>query len=107
LLENLVYLGLRRRKNEIFYFRQNKECDFITRDSNGALAAYQVCAELNELNKEREIAGLVEALTYLKLDRGAILTLNQEDSFEIGNMKIKALPVWKWEHERIQQKRTK
>ncbi len=95
-LENLVYLELRRRKYEIFYYRKNKECDFIVRNARGELSAYQVCAELHEMNKDREIAGLAEALTNLNISTGTILTLSQDDVFEIGKVNIEVLPVWKW-----------
>ena len=52
--------------------------------------------ELNEKNKEREIAGLTEALDKFKLKEGLIITFDQEDKIEIEGKTIRLLPVWKW-----------
>ncbi len=58
-LENLVFLNLRRNGKEIFYFKDKKECDFVIKEKNGITQAIQVCYNLNEDNKKREIDGLV------------------------------------------------
>jgi uncharacterized protein len=96
LLENVVFLQLKRESKEIFYFRKNNECDFITKDAKQRLNAYQVCYKLEDENKEREINGLLDALDYLKLKSGFILTFNQDDEFNIREKKIIVIPVWKW-----------
>jgi hypothetical protein len=96
LLENLIFLQLKRHGDEVYYFRQKKECDFIVKDNNKKMKAIQVCYTLTEENKEREMAGLIEALEYLELDNGLILTAVQEDEFAYRNKKIKVLPAWKW-----------
>ena len=54
--------------------------------------AIQVCYEVTEENKEREIGGLQEAMETSKTDNGVIVTYNQEDI--IGNIKL--IPFWKW-----------
>ncbi len=96
LLENAVYLQLRRNYKDIFYFNDERECDFIVRDGKGNLFALQVAWQLNEDNLNRELQGLVIALDKLQLSEGAIITLGQEDEFSIAGKKIKAMPVWKW-----------
>ena len=96
LLENIVFLQFKRKRNEVFYFRQNNECDFITRNAKQELHAYQVCYKLVEENKDREINGLLDALNYLKLKSGLIITYNQQDEFDINDKKITVIPVWKW-----------
>jgi len=45
---------------------------------------------------EREINGLLDALDYLKLKSGFILTFNQDGEFNLKEKKIIVLPVWKW-----------
>ena len=72
------------------------QCDFISRDTGKKLELYQVCFELNEDNKDREINGVLTAMEYTKLKNGTILTLNQTDEFEFGNKKIYVKPVWQW-----------
>ncbi len=96
LLENLVFINLRKKHKDLLYFQNNNECDFVVREGIKIIKALQVCYELNEDNKEREINGLKEAIEKFKLREGFILTYNQTDEFDIGMAKIKVLPVWKW-----------
>ncbi len=96
MLENIVYLGLRRKFKDIFYFREKSECDFVVKNKEKINLAIQVCFEFNEENKERELKGIISALNEFKLKSGLILTYNQEDEFIIDNKKILVKPVWKW-----------
>ena len=102
LLENLVFLELKRKKKEIYYHKNKFECDFLVFEKLKIVEAMQICLKLDMYNKEREINGLVEALKEHKLKEGLILTLNQEDEIKIDNTKngtskkIIVKPVWKW-----------
>ena len=96
LLENIVFLELKRKGNDVFYYRKQKECDFVIRNNHKDFSVIQVCANLTEENKSREIDGLFEAMQYLKLSTGTILTLKQEDTIQMENKTITILPVWKW-----------
>ncbi len=96
LLENSVFLHLKRKGNEVFYFKGKRECDFITRSGRGEFAAYQVCHDLNNDNMERETAGLVEAMNTLRLDTGFLITRDQTDKFTIDGKVIDVLPAWQW-----------
>jgi predicted AAA+ superfamily ATPase len=96
MLENVVFLALRRGYKEIFYFEEKSECDFLVKENNKITAAIQVCYELTEENKEREINGLLTALKKFNLEEGLILTYNQNDEFVIDGKRINVLPVWRW-----------
>jgi predicted AAA+ superfamily ATPase len=96
MLENLVFITLRHKNKDIFYFQDKKECDFVIKEKEKIIQAIQVCYNLNEETQEREIKGLLEALKEFKLREGLILTYNQEDRFVIEDKIIKAIPVWKW-----------
>ena len=96
LLENLVAIELRRRENEIFYYAEKNECDFVIREVNKIKEAIQVTYELNDKNKEREIVGLIGALDKFKLKEGLIITFDQEDKIEVEGKIIKLVPAWKW-----------
>jgi len=96
LLENCVYLALRRKYNEIYYFKDKGECDFIVKEAQDILHIIQVCAEIHPDNKAREVNGLLAALTFFSKTEGLILTLNQEDVLMINDVKVRLLPVWKW-----------
>ena len=95
LLENLVFLELRRRTDQIFYFEENRECDFVA-ETRGKLSLYQVCFELNQTSREREIEGLLDGCKQLGLREGCILTFDQEEEFSKDRVKIKVVPAWKW-----------
>jgi len=96
LLENCVYLALRRKYKEIYYFKDKGECDFIVKEAQDILHIIQVCTEINPDNKAREVNGLLAALTFFSKTEGLILTLNQEDVLMINDVKVRLLPVWKW-----------
>jgi len=96
MLENIVFLKLRRRFKDIFYFQEKRECDFVVKEKDKIIKAIQVCFDFNEENKDREINGLMEALEKFNLKEGIILTNRQEDEFKVKNKVIKVLLVWKW-----------
>ena len=96
MLENMVYVSLRAGGKEIFYFQEKGECDFVIKERNKIVEAIQVCYELTEDNKDREVNGLLEALAKFNLKDGLILTYRQEDEFSFDGRKIRVKPVWKW-----------
>ncbi len=97
LLENLVFIELKRRGEEIYYHAQKHECDFLIKEKNRIKEAIQVSWSIhNPATREREIAGLIEALTHHSLKGGLILTDDEEDEFVIKGFKIKVMPTWKW-----------
>ncbi len=96
LLENLVFIELKRSGKEIYFYSDKHECDFVIKDRAKIVEAVQVCYDLNEDNKKREIDGIVEAMVKFKLKEGLILTYDQEDELKIEGRKVKVIPVWKW-----------
>ena len=56
------FIELKRKNKEIFYFQEKSECDFVLRDKTKVVESIQVCYEINEKNKDREIKGLIEAM---------------------------------------------
>jgi len=95
-LENVVFVELKRRKKEVYYFSEKNECDFIIKDGSNICEAIQVCYNLDKNNKEREINGLIEAMNKFNLREGLIITFDQEEEVKIDNKKITFKPVWKW-----------
>ncbi len=96
LLENLVFIELKRRGCDLFYFKDSGECDFLISEKNKIKQAIQVAVELNVGNQEREANGLVEAMKMARLSVGTILTLGAEKNIKRDDFAIKVLPVWKW-----------
>ncbi len=99
MLENQVFLDLKREEKQVYYFKGKNECDFLVKEKNKITQAIQVCYELTDDNKGREVAGLAEALEKFGLTEGLILTHNQEDVLKIENKTIAIKPVWKWNME--------
>ena len=95
LLENTVAVHLKRLGKEFYYYRGKNggECDFVIPDGKQVL---QVCYELRDDNKERELKGVSEALELLSAKQGYLLTLGQEDQIIRKNRKILVQPVWQW-----------
>ena len=79
LLENIVYQYLRQKQYQLFYFRENKECDFVVFEKNKCKQVIQVCSQIDSDNKARELDGLIAAMEFFKLKEGFIITLNQKD----------------------------
>lgn len=96
LLENMVFLELKRRNYEVFYFEEKMECDFIAKTQNNQFNAIQVTFELNEHNTERETKGLIAACKHLDIKEGTILTYDEEGEIEKEGIKINIIPFWRW-----------
>ena len=96
LLENYVLNVLKTGGVNIFYYSGQNECDFIVQKNKKITQAIQVTSELADSNRQREINGLLEAMKCFKLNRGLILTDDQEEDLNIGDYKVYVKPVWKW-----------
>ncbi len=96
LLENLVYIELRRRQMDVFYHRGAHECDFLVREKNRIVQAVQVTQALGEENEQREMKGLLEAMERHGLREGLVLTEDQEGDRTLAGKRIAIRPVWKW-----------
>jgi hypothetical protein len=85
------------RKQEIYFHKDQKECDFVIRKNNRIIQAIQVTTSLSdEQTKSREIDGLIEALEKYGLKEGTIITENEQSSLKVREFKIRILPIWKW-----------
>ncbi len=99
LFENLVYIELKRLGYKVYYFRGKGECDFIVKDQDHlhVQTAIQVTVEMsNEITRNHEISGLIEALKELNLEEGYILTEDEYSTMFQEEFKIKIRPLWYW-----------
>jgi len=96
LLENTVYLQLRRSGYEVWYFKGRKECDFICREEKNRYSAIQVSWEVGASNEKREIEGLLEAMEHLNLSEGTVITFDQEDTLVKEGKTIRLIPGYTW-----------
>ena len=96
LLENMVFIELRRRGREVFFSKGQGECDFLVRDKKKISQLIQVSWQLDNDNRGRELSGLKEAMEIYGLREGLILTKNQAEEIEIGRNRITVMPAYKW-----------
>jgi predicted AAA+ superfamily ATPase len=97
LLENMVFMHLRRQTPEIYYFSNKKECDFVVFQDGKLKGLYQVCWQLDQNNMDRELAGLLEAMNYFGIKNASLITHDQSDNFIIDEKNITAQPFHQWE----------
>jgi uncharacterized protein len=92
-LENAIYLELRRRSETVHYAgeRDAWECDFVTPS-----LAVQVCAELTDGNRSRELRGVVAAANLPGKRSALVLTLDQADELTVDDVHVDIRPAWQW-----------
>lgn len=97
-LENAVFLELKRKEFDIYYYRTSKsECDFLVFDKNTISDVIQVTFDMSDENtKSREIKGLIEACKNFDLKSGTIINFDSEDELIENGIKIKIIPFYKW-----------
>jgi predicted AAA+ superfamily ATPase len=94
LLENLVFLKLRNIYTELYYFAENRTCDFIAFGQDKAIQAIQVTCNLQQDNYENELNGLYEAMDFFEFTKGTIVTMNQTDRFERDGKVVDVIPFY-------------
>lgn len=101
-LENAVYVELRRREQEAFYYHDKQECDFVVRENALITKAYQVTTSLADTDtRQREINGLVAAMDAFDLKEGVIITLDETKELTLDNgRKIYVIPFYRWVFEK-------
>jgi len=104
--ENKVAVNLYRKtitdpKKELHYWRKDgKEVDFVVKNSTNTEKLIQVCSEIHEQNKEREVENLLKASEDLKCKNLLIITDDYRDTKEVNGKQIVFQPLWQWLLER-------
>ncbi|MFZ2095638.1 MAG: ATP-binding protein, partial [Anaerolineales bacterium] len=98
LLENMVFLALRRKTNHIYYYTTGSgyEVDFYLPESRQLVQVVQNMG--NPSTREREIRALIDTMHFLNLSSGLILTDSNADSV-IENefsITIRSITEWLW-----------
>jgi len=100
LLENLVFLHLRRKTERIHYFRtqSGREVDFICQDPRGQRHLVQVCESFagNPETQRREVAALTEAMQEMQIEEGTIVTRDEAQELETPAGRINVFPAWRF-----------
>lgn len=100
LLENLIFMALRRITPDIYYYKTKSgtEVDFIVRLSTGSSKLLiQVCESLSDpRTRKREISALIEAMNEQGVKLGTIITRNEEDVIDVTGGRIEVIPAWRF-----------
>jgi uncharacterized protein len=96
LLENLLALEILKSENNIFYFKNNQECDFIIAKKNNYLPLQISYSLSNAETKQREIKGLLAACKFLNAKKGLIITYEEEFTETHNDVIIEAIPAYKF-----------
>ena len=99
LLENLVFISLRRIGQDIYYYKtkSGREVDFIIQKADRSRMLVQVCESMADTQtRKREITSLSEAMAEMKLKVGYIVTRNEEEQIEVESGQINVVPAWRF-----------
>jgi predicted AAA+ superfamily ATPase len=99
LLENLVYLELKRRGHELYYYKtaNSLEVDFVCCTGGKITQLIQVVHDLgDDRTRNRELRSLVKALEETGLERGEIVTYEEEDEITVEGKTIRLIPAFKY-----------
>ncbi len=99
LLENLVFVALRRVTQEIFYFKSKngREVDFIARLPDRSLRLVQVCETLADPpTRKREVQALAEAMAELGINQATLVTRHEDGEIAAGQGTILVMPAWRF-----------
>ncbi len=97
MLENLVFIELRRRSKECWYYKtkNNREVDFLYFDPGCKLI--QVCYDLSDPDTfRRETAALEVAMKELSLNESTLISYTERKEIATTNGTIRVIPVIDW-----------
>ncbi|KKR70449.1 MAG: hypothetical protein UU13_C0005G0005 [Candidatus Nomurabacteria bacterium GW2011_GWB1_40_7] len=98
LMENLVFIELIRKGENIAYFSNEKgEIDFLIKKDKEISSLIQVCFDITKSEtKEREVKLLIKQPENFNCKNLIVLTWDYENEEIIENKKILFIPLWKW-----------
>jgi predicted AAA+ superfamily ATPase len=95
-LENLIFLHLRRKYTELYYFDEKGECDFVAMKNGAVSKLVQVCYELTTDNLKRELNGLLQAMQLFNKKKATIVTFANTDYIEKDGFEIEVIPAYNY-----------
>ena len=96
IFENIVYLALRRKAEEIFYWKEKGDVNFLIRKGTRIDRLINVCWELNKKNEKREFSGLYEAMKQFNVSSAQIIVNGYDDQVDIKGKKIVISNFFNW-----------
>ncbi len=99
LLENLVFMALRRSTPQIRYLKgpNGREVDFVARMPDGSRMLVQVCESLAEpRTRKREVRALSRTMAEFGLRAATIVTRDEEETIPVDSGSIDVVPAWRF-----------
>lgn len=98
LLENIIYLDLRRSQKEIYYTKGRQEVDFLYHEEAGT-SLINVCYDQTSRETfNRELSGLFEAMDRYGISRAVLITAfdKHETIRGTSQKEVEIIPAWQW-----------
>lgn len=103
LLENTVYLDLRRRYSRLhdevvtYFSDASGNADFVVDGALHEPLVVQACTSLSDAGtREREVTGAAAAMRGTHVRRSTIVTLNEFGEYETPDGTVTVVPAWRW-----------
>lgn len=98
LLENIVFLELKRQGKEIyFYSTPGYEIDFLIKEGLKIKQLIQVCYSLSDHDtRKREIKALIKASREFSCDDLLVITWDEEEEKKVDSKVVRIVPLWKY-----------
>ena len=95
-IENIVFLELKRKTQNIYYIKNDTEVDFYY-EIDGQPILLNVCFDLeSKTTRKREVDGLSMAMKTLKLKESTIVSLNDSETIKTDNGKVHIVHLADW-----------
>jgi len=96
LFENVIYLALRRKGEDVFYWKGKGDVDFLIRKGTKIDKLINVCWDLNQNNEKRELSGLCEAMEKFNVSKAEIVVGGYDDQATIKGKKVMISNFFNW-----------
>ena len=100
LLENLCAITLHKKYNndsempKLYYYNRNIEVDFFIPEESLAIQASYTLTDAD--TRKREVDALIALNKVHPLQKAMIITYDEEETIQEGNLTIEMVPIWKW-----------
>jgi predicted AAA+ superfamily ATPase len=95
-LENAVFIELKRKGCEVFYYSGKNECDFLIKENLQITEAIQVTFSLNQDNFNREISGLTEAMQMFSIPKGTLIVFDENKYHHDLPTGVEIIRAYEW-----------
>ena len=96
LFANLVYLHLRRKYRDIYYYADNGMCDFVTYENGEPREVVQVAMTLDHDNFRAKVDATIAAMEHTGLKRATIVTSGREEFLDMDDRVIEIIEAYNY-----------